>query len=136
MLISNCFNCHAVKVKLAGPSFLDITQRYQNTSKNQNLLVNHIQNGSKGIWGKEVMPTHPEIPDSVVRKMVKWILNYAKDPGLNYFVGLQGSLPLTKPKGTSHQGVFIVEAFYTDHGSADHPEKKLTGSAQIIIQMN
>jgi cytochrome c len=135
MVISNCFNCHGVKMKLAGPSFLDITNRYQNTSKNQDLLVNHIQNGSKGTWGKETMPTHPELPDSVAKRMVNWILNYAKDPGLNYFVGLQGSLPLNKPASTTHQGLFIVEAFYTDHGSADQPDKKLTGSAQIIIQM-
>jgi cytochrome c len=135
MLISNCFNCHAVKMKMAAPSFQDISNRYLNTRKNLDLLVNHIQYGSKGIWGKEAMPTHPELSDSVVRKMVRWILNYAKDPGLNYFVGLQGTLPLNKPEATSHKGFFIIEAFYTDHGSADQPDKKLTGSTQIIIQM-
>jgi cytochrome c len=135
MLVSNCFNCHAVKIKLAGPSYLDISNRYQNTRKNQDLLINHIQFGSRGIWGKEAMPTHPELPDSAARKMVRWILNYAKDPGLNYIVGLQGTLPLIKPEATTHQGFFIIEAFYTDHGSSDQPDKKLTGSARMIIQM-
>jgi cytochrome c len=135
MLISNCFNCHAVKIKLAGPSFLDISNRYQNTKKNQDLLAHHIQYGSKGIWGNETMPTHPELPDSAVRKMVKWILNYAKDPGLNYMVGLQGTLPLIKPFPTTHQGLYIIEAFYTDHGSRDQPDKKLTGSTQMILRM-
>ena len=135
MLVSNCFNCHAVKLKLAGPSYLDISNRYQDTRKNQDLLINHIQYGSKGIWGKESMPTHPELPDTVVRKMVRWILNYARDPGLNYVIGLQGTLPLIKPAATAHQGLFIIEALYTDHGSADQPDKKLTGSARIIIQM-
>jgi cytochrome c len=135
MLISNCFNCHAVKMKLAGPSYLDISNRYQNTRKNQDLLINHIQYGSRGIWGNEAMPTHPELPDSVARKMVKWILNYAKDPELNYLIGLQGTLPLTKPVVTTHQGLFIIEAFYTDHGSVDKHENKLTGSSRMIIQM-
>lgn len=135
MLISNCFNCHAVKMKLAGPSFLEISSKYQYTKKNQDLLINHIQNGSKGLWGKEAMPTHPELSDSVASKMVRWILNYAKDPGLNYFVGLQGTLPLIRPATSNHPGVFIVEAFYTDHGSKDQPDKKLTGSAHLIIQM-
>jgi cytochrome c len=135
MLISNCFSCHAVKMKLAGPSYLDISNRYQNTRKNQDLLINHILYGSKGIWGNEAMPTHPELPDSTARKMVSWILNYAKDPGLNYIVGLQGTLPLIKPRATNHQGLFIIEAFYTDHGSADQPDKKLTGSARMIIKM-
>ena len=135
MLISNCFNCHAVKMKLSGPSFLDISNRYQNTNKYRDLLVNHIKKGSAGIWGKEAMPSHPEISDSVAVKMVKWILNYAKDPGLNYFVGLQGSLPLNRPTATTQRGLYIVEAFYTDHGTVDLPDKKLTGSSFMIIQM-
>ncbi len=135
MVKSNCFNCHSVKLKLAGPSFLDISKRYPNTYKNQDLIVNHILRGSKGIWGTEVMPTHPELSVAAAKEMVNWILNYAKDPSLNYLVGLQGSLPLSKPKGSFHQGFFIVEAYYTDHGSAENPDKKLTGSARTIIQI-
>jgi cytochrome c len=60
MLISNCFSCHGFKNKLAGPSFQDISRKYSNTIPNRKLLVTHIQKGSAGIWGKEVMPTHPE----------------------------------------------------------------------------
>jgi hypothetical protein len=54
---------------------------------------------------------------------------------LNYFVGLQGSLPLNKPTATTQRGLYIVEAFYTDHGTVDLPDKKLTGSSFMIIQM-
>ena len=135
MVKSNCFNCHSVKLKLAGPSFLDISKRYPNTDKNQDLMINHILKGSKGIWGTEVMPTHTELSFATAKEMVKWILNYAKDPSLNYFVGLQGSLLLAKPGESVHEGLFIVEAYYTDHGSSDNPNKKLTGSARTIIQI-
>jgi cytochrome c len=135
MLVSNCFNCHAAKLKLAGPSFLDISKRYQNTINNRDQLVHHIQNGSKGIWGGEAMPSHPELSDTVARQIVKWILQYARDPGLNYFVGLEGTLPLDKPSMTALQGFFIVTAFYTDHGSPDFPDKKITGSDQLMIQV-
>jgi cytochrome c len=135
MVKSNCFNCHSVKLKLAGPSFLEISKRYPNTYKNQDLIVSHILLGSKGIWGTEVMPTHPELSAAAAREMVKWILNYAGDPSLNYLVGLQGSLPLSKPGGSFHQGLFIVEAYYTDHGSAENPGKKLTGFARTVIQV-
>ncbi len=135
MVKSNCFNCHSVKLKLAGPSFLDISKKYPNTYKNQDSIVNHILRGSKGIWGAEIMPTHPELSVATAKEMVKWILNYAKDPSLNYLVGLQGSLPLSKPEGSIHQGLFIVEAYYTDHGSVENPEKKLTGAARAIIQI-
>ena len=135
MLISNCFNCHSVKMKMSGPSFSDISKRYQNTIKNQDLLISHIRQGSKGIWGTEVMPTHSELSDVVARQMVKWILNYAKEPDLNYLVGLQGSLPLNKPVSSAPPGLFVIEAFYTDHGTVDHPENRLKGSARIIIHM-
>ncbi len=135
MLKSNCFNCHSVKLKVAGPSFLEISKKYPNTDKNQDLIADHILRGSKGIWGTEVMPSHPELSAAVAKEMVKWILNYAKDPSLNYFVGLQGTLPLIMPGKSFHQGIFIVEAYYTDHGSPENHEKKLTGSARTILQI-
>src|SRR5450432_91674 len=135
MLLSNCFSCHGFKTKLAGPSFQDISRKYPNTIPNLNQLVKHIQNGSTGIWGKEVMPTHPELSDSAAGKMVKWIFRYANDPGWDYFVGLQGSIPLKKPGVTSSHGVFILTAFYTDHGSPDFPGKRMTGSGQVLLQM-
>ena len=135
MLVSNCFNCHGVRTKMAGPSFQDISKKYQNTIPNRDQLVNHIQKGSTGIWGKESMPTHPELTDSIARKMVKWIFTYANDPGLNYFVGLQGALPLNKPAATTRQGFFVVTAFYTDHGTPDLPNKRMTGSDQMILKM-
>jgi|SRR5450432_878547 cytochrome c len=135
MLLSNCFSCHGFKTKLAGPSFQDISKKYPNTIPNLGQLVNHIQKGSVGIWGKEVMPSHPELNDTLAGKMVKWILTYANDPVLNYFIGLQGVLPLNKPATTIQFGLFIVTAFYTDHGSADFPDKRITGSGQVILKM-
>ncbi len=135
MMVSNCFSCHGFKTKLAGPSLQDISKRYPNTSSSREQLENHILTGSTGIWGKEVMPTHPELNAEFAQKMVQWILTYANDPGLNYFVGLQGVLPLNKPKTNIHSGVFIVTAFYTDHGTADFPNRRITGSAQSILKM-
>jgi len=135
MMVSNCFSCHGFKTKLAGPSFQDISKRYPNTSSAREQLENHILTGSTGIWGKEVMPTHPELNAEFAQKMVQWILTYANDPGLNYFVGLQGVLPLNKPKTNIHSGVFIVTAFYTDHGTPDFPNKRITGSGQSILKM-
>ena len=81
------------------------------------------------------MPSHPELAETELNQMVQWILNFANDPGLNYFVGLQGALPLNKPKLSGSKGIFIMTAFYTDHGSADQPEKRITGSGQVLIQV-
>lgn len=135
MMISNCFSCHGFKNKLSGPSFQDISKKYPADPSTREQLENHIITGSTGIWGKEVMPTHPELSAEIVQKMVQWILTYANDPGLNYYVGLQGTLPLNKPKANMQSGVFVVTAFYTDHGSADFPSGRITGSAQTVLKI-
>jgi cytochrome c len=135
MMVSNCFSCHGFKTKLSGPSFQDICKKYPNTSSSREQLENHILTGSTGIWGKEVMPTHPELNAEFAQKMVQWILTYANDPGLNYFVGLQGALSLNKPQTGLHSGVFIITAFYTDHGTSDSPNRRITGSGQSVLKM-
>jgi cytochrome c len=135
MMISNCFSCHGFKTKLAGPSFQDINKKYIADPSTYELLENHIITGSTGIWGKEVMPTHPELNAETAQKMIQWIMTYANDPGLNYIIGLQGTLPLNKPKPNIQSGVFIVTAFYTDHGTTDFPGKRITGAGQTVLKM-
>jgi cytochrome c len=135
MLVSNCFSCHGFKTRVAGPSFQEICKKYPNNSSSGEQLGNHILTGSTGIWGKEVMPSHPELNDALTQKMVQWILTYANDPGLNFFIGLQGVLPLNKPPTTVHGGIFIVTAFYTDHGSTEFPDKRITGSGQSVLKI-
>ena len=135
MMISNCLSCHGFKTKLAGPSFQDISKKYPDDPSTREQLENHIITGSTGIWGKEVMPTHPELNAEIAQKMVQWILTYANDPGLNYWVGLQGALTLNKPKSNIQSGVFIVTAFYTDHGTTDFPNRRITGAGQSVLRM-
>jgi cytochrome c len=136
MMVSNCFNCHGFKSKIAGPSFQDISRKYPNIPENREQLENHILTGSTGIWGKEVMPTHPELKAETAQKMVQWILTYSNSPGLDYFVGLKGVLPLNKPRTNLHSGAFVVTAFYTDHGTVEHPDRRLTGAGQAVLKVN
>jgi len=135
MLLSNCFNCHGVKSKKAGPSFQEIGGRYLLTEKNIALLSTRIQKGSNGIWGNETMPSHPELKDGEIRQMVNWILRYTQDPGLNFFTGVTGTMPLIKPGFQTKSGYFVVTAYYTDHGTAENRDKKITGSDQILIRV-
>jgi cytochrome c len=133
MLVSNCFDCHGVKSKHAGPSFQDIAGRYPSTEKNIALLSSRIQKGSNGIWGSEKMPSHPELNNKEIEGMVNWILRYTQDPGLNFFTGLEGTLSLNKPRLETKSGFFVVSAYYTDHGTTENRNKKMTGSDQILI---
>jgi cytochrome c len=135
MMVSNCFSCHGFKSKIAGPSFQDISKKYPNTSENREQLENHILTGSTGIWGREVMPTHPDLKAGIVQSMVQWILTYANNPGLNYFVGMQGVFPLNKPRTNINSGVFVATAFYIDHGTADFPDRRMTGAGNVVLKM-
>lgn len=127
MLVSNCFSCHGIKTKLAGPSFQDIGKHYRNSIIPSTELANHIKKGSTGVWGKEVMPSHPELSDTVTRQMVKWIMAYSNDPTLNYFVGLEGTLSLNRTGIASRTGIFALSAYYPDHGTIDFPNKRMIG---------
>jgi len=135
MLVSNCFNCHALKAKRSGPSFQDISLKYPATEKNISLMANRIRNGSTGIWGNEVMPSHLELSKQEIRKMISWLLRYSNNPKLNFYSGLEGILTLTKPDPQTRSGYFVVTAMYTDHGTTEKPGEKLTGSDQVMIRV-
>ncbi|HEY4155969.1 MAG TPA: c-type cytochrome, partial [Puia sp.] len=75
MIRSNCFNCHAVKSRLIGPSFLEIFNHYPHTQSKMDSLVRRISSGSSGIWGREVMPSHPELTKKEIQNMMNWIMS-------------------------------------------------------------
>src|SRR5258708_10225750 len=61
MSTSTCFNCHAAKAKLIGPSFELIARRYPDNSISAEALANKIITGSSGTWGDLKMPPHPDL---------------------------------------------------------------------------
>jgi cytochrome c len=120
MMASNCMNCHAFKSRLIGPSYLDISKKY--SSMDAAILVKHVKEGSKGVWGDIVMPTHPELPEEAISKMVKWILKYKDEKQAEYYLGKDGSFQLQKT------GTVIFIASYLDHS-------KTLGEDRLSIQV-
>ena len=72
---NGCFACHSVKLKVLGPSFLDISKKYETNSANQQMLVNKIKKGGSGNWGDIPMMAHPNVTDDDLNLMVRWILD-------------------------------------------------------------
>jgi cytochrome c len=132
MLQSNCLNCHAFNAPLLGPSFFDINEKYSSDKTAKNILVKHVLEGSTGIWGKGVMPSHPEISKDIAANMVQWILDKAGDRNVSYYSGTEGALRLTAPSATN-KGAFILTASYKDHNTTDDPKNGLTGAETIVI---
>lgn len=108
MMSSNCMNCHAFNSKLIGPSFQDIGIKKSNVAE----LVKHVKEGSSKVWGEIVMPSHPELSDEEIGKMIKWILKYKDEKNVEYYLGKEGSVRLQK------QGTIKLTAGYLDHNNA------------------
>lgn len=130
---SNCLNCHTQRDKLIGPSFAEIGTRYTYTTPNVDLLSKHIREGSKGVWGSVVMPTHPELTKEEATAMVRWILQKSKQSDVDFYKGIEGSIRLKKPRDPQ-RNTFLLIASYTDHGAKDHTGKKMTGQDAIIVK--
>ena len=130
---SNCFNCHGFDTKVIGPSFNDIGKRYKPTSANMALLQKRISEGSKGVWGKVPMPTHPELTTQQTSEMVKWIMQITSDPTVHYYIGSEGPLHLNNPNN-SKTAACILTASYTDHGLKEDSTHRLKGQDIIMIR--
>ena len=112
-----CFNCHAAKAKVIGPSFEQVAARYKNAPGAVDQLTKKIIDGSTGLWSDLKMPPHPDLEVQDVKNMVTWILKNNADPDLTYFVGTDGALKIReKPANASAAGVYVLTASYMDHG--------------------
>jgi len=130
----NCFNCHNFNSKSIGPSFFEISKKYPATKSNIDTLIKHIKQGSSGTWGKEKMPTHPELTDDETKATVQWILKPAADPGVNYYIGTTGSFRIGQPSSSKLKGDYLLTASYVDHGLKDAAGKqKLKGGDMVVI---
>jgi cytochrome c len=133
MRTSNCFNCHSFNNKLIGPSFYDIGKRYAATAANITLLANRVRNGSTGVWGKEVMPTHPELSADEINSTVQWILKNATDPAVSYYIGLKGAIIFNAPVAAAKKGTYVLTASYVDHG-INGSGKHLEGHDAAVVR--
>lgn len=118
MMSSNCMNCHAFNSKLIGPSFLDISVKRNNIAE----LVKHVKEGSSKVWGDIVMPSHPELNEDEIGKMVNWISKFKNDQNTSYYLGKEGSVRLPAAIGVT------LTASYLDH-------QQLLGEDNIVLKI-
>jgi cytochrome c len=128
---SNCFSCHNFNSKAMGPSFFEVAAKYKPTRPNIDSLVKRISAGSTGIWGKEKMPSHPELSRQDIKNTVLWILKNGADPDDNYFIGLNGLIPAATIK---YPGAYVFTASYVDHGlKASTGKQRLEGQDKAVL---
>ena len=128
---SNCVSCHNFNSKAMGPSFYEINKKYAPSKANMDSLAKRISAGSTGIWGKEKMPSHPELSATDIKNTVQWIMKNGASINDNYFIGLNGIIP---PAVVRSAGTYVLTASYVDHGLKAAPGKqRLKGQDAVIF---
>ena len=132
---STCFNCHAVKNKLIGPSFDAIVKRYSRSEDSIKMLATKIIKGSRYRWGNVEMPPNPEMHINDAREIVRWIRNNSANPNVDYLPGLEGTFhTISKPSKNAGKGVYVLTASYTDHGVPQMPQQHKEGKHSIMLK--
>ena len=114
---SDCYACHALDKASVGPTFLEITAKYDGQDV-KNKLIGTVIDGGGGIWGDRQMPAHPQLNRNDVGQMIDYILSLDMDGtvGISNYLDTKGSISLNK-HGESF-GQYILTASYQDKGAA------------------
>ena len=72
---SDCLRCHGMDRRYVGPSFRQIADRYRAQPDAANYLARKIREGSVGVWGRTVMPRHPQVNEAQSSDMARWLLS-------------------------------------------------------------
>ncbi len=128
----DCQACHRLDSQSIGPSYMEVAERYQDSSNAESHLVNKIIQGGSGVWGETVMPAHLDISEADARKMVSWIQSLAGDEQATESLPPSGTVDPTQGEQPTPSGVLILSASYTDQGGPN--VKPMTGNASIYLR--
>lgn len=74
MQANGCASCHALNEKVIGPAFQSVAQKYAGDKDAAATLMQSIQNGSKGKWGRVPMPPHASLSQTELKEIATWVL--------------------------------------------------------------
>lgn len=69
-----CLGCHNATVKIVGPAYRDVAEKYKANPEARQKIAEQIQKGGSGKWGPVIMPPFPQISDAEVKLLTEWIL--------------------------------------------------------------
>lgn len=127
----DCKACHKESEKSVGPSFTDISKKYQNTENATSYLKKKIKEGGSGVWGEVFMAAHPDITDDELRQITAYILSLEdKSPKKESLPASGTIVPESAKEGES----LVLTASYTDKGGNN--VTSLTGKHTVVLASN
>lgn len=69
-----CLGCHNATVKIVGPAYRDVAEKYKANPEARRKITEQIRQGGSGKWGPILMPPFPQISDAEIKLLTEWIL--------------------------------------------------------------
>ena len=75
-----CTTCHNPDLKIVGPAYRDVAQKYRNDPDAVAKFIAQMQNGGQGKWGPVPMPPFQgKVPPDDMKTIATWIWGYRWD---------------------------------------------------------
>jgi len=71
----DCNACHRPDMKLVGPAYKSIAQKYKSSEANISTLAAKVIAGGSGNWGQVPMTPHAALSTTDAKKIVRYILS-------------------------------------------------------------
>ncbi|HEX2779631.1 MAG TPA: c-type cytochrome, partial [Gemmatimonadaceae bacterium] len=118
---SDCLSCHQWNRKSIGPTYASVAQKYHGDSTATARLVRKVRGGGSGVWGKVMMPAHPQLTEEQASEMVAYILSLADTKKTVPSLPTRGSYTPSTASGSAPKEVLVLRAAYTDRGANGMP---------------
>jgi cytochrome c len=132
---SDCFSCHADKLSLVGPSFSEISNRYDSDSPTLQKLGEHIIKGSSGDWGDFLMPPHNNITKEEAIEMADFILKQGSRENQWIYSGLEGVFRVIEKPDSADSGLYRLTASYINSGTESVSGSGIRGEHTIFLKI-
>lgn len=134
MLKSDCQACHQMDKKSVGPSFKDISAKYQKDASATSYLATKIISGGSGVWGTVAMSAHPNISEADAKKIAQWVLSIENKSISKASLPLLGKIVPESSNEDEENKSLNLFASYTDQGGFGL--KPITSSTSVLLRNN
>ena len=114
---STCLSCHKLEQKSIGPAYTAVATRYVADTSATSRLVGKIRSGGSGVWGKMMMPPHPQLSETQAKQIVSYILSLVAKPNELPSLPLRGAYTVPDSATGSATGAVALRVTYTDGGA-------------------
>lgn len=74
-----CTMCHSLDRKLIGPTWMNVSMKYQSMPNAEAYLIRKIRSGGTGTWGSAVMPPTTQVGEEDIKHLAQYVLKLSRE---------------------------------------------------------